>query len=173
MGQRQLSIIWGDPSDAGSPRDVGFLAQVVVNHHDGACEGAEEDAGHEREWSNDHEGDVVLGRQWGLLTLPEGLIPKGHDRIFVQLLRDSAEEQALLWKRKSVSMGTLGHWAKAGVMDRGDVWDQGRRTGIRLIRIAQSGIQRRAVRVQGSSVPCALGSGMRWGGGLEKFWSRW
>ena len=51
------------PADAESPPEVGFPAQVVVNHYDGAHEGAEDDAGHEGEWSNDQEGDVVLGGQ--------------------------------------------------------------------------------------------------------------
>lgn len=80
------------PADTGSPPEVGFLAQMVVNDYKVAHEDAEEDARHEGEWSDDQEGDVVPGRQCDLLALPEGLISEGHDRILVHLLRDSAEE---------------------------------------------------------------------------------
>lgn len=51
------------PADAGSSPAVGFPAQAVVEHHEGAQEGAEEDAGDEGEGSDDEEGDVVLRGQ--------------------------------------------------------------------------------------------------------------
>lgn len=86
----------------------------MVEHDEGAQEGAEEDAGDEGEGSNDEEGNVVLWGQRGLLALPEGLIPKGHDRVSVQQLWNSAEEQTLLWKRKTVLEGTLGSWERQG-----------------------------------------------------------
>lgn len=80
------------PADTGSSPEVGLLAQMVVNDYNVTHEDAEENARHEGEWSDDQEGDVVPDRQWDLLALTEGLISKGHDRIPVHLLRDSAEE---------------------------------------------------------------------------------
>lgn len=121
---------------------MGLPAQAVEQHHQGAQKGAEEDAGDEGEGSNDEEGNVVLEGQRGVLALPEGLVPKGHDRVLVQLLWDSAEEQTLLWKRKTVLERTLGSWERPRTggdgRSAGDRWHQGTRTGARGTNITHS-----------------------------------
>lgn len=80
------------PAEKGSPTEAGFLAQVLVNDHDEAHQGAEDDAGQEGGQPEEQEGGIALGRQWRLLALPEGLIPEGHDRVCAQLLREHALE---------------------------------------------------------------------------------
>lgn len=135
------------PAEEGSPTEAGFLAQVLVNDHDAAHQGAEDDAGQEGGQPEEQEGGVVLGRQWGLLARPEGLVPEVHDRVRDQLLREHALERTLLWKRKAVVVGTGGSWVPgtggtAGLRGTEGSGQEDRDCGAMLAEIAQGRAQR-------------------------------
>lgn len=87
---------------------------MLVNDHDEAYQGTAEDAGQEGEGPDEQEGSVVLGGQRDLLTLLEGIVPKGRDRVCVQRLWEDALERTPLWKREVVVVGTRGFQDKAG-----------------------------------------------------------
>lgn len=70
---------------------------MLVNDHDEAYQGTAEDAGQEGEGPDEQEGSVVLGGQRDLLTLLEGIVPKGRDRVCVQRLWEDALERTPLW----------------------------------------------------------------------------